>query len=189
MKRLLFFGCAVAALGASARADEFILPFDASAYFTPAGGSAGAVTTLGLGTSLATFRPVYSGLPGNPSPNEEIYVGDYVQGTPIHIGEETSFSGTFWAFSADTTSPASRTAFMDLDNSLGFGGSIIQPLGNNRWELHMDDAASYEYDDNDSDVLLIIRLVPLPAVPEPGTAAFLAAGTVIAAAQRRRRRA
>src|SRR5262249_46124743 len=79
----------------------------------------------------------------------------------------TEFGGVYWAFSVDAVTDASRYAFMDLDNSLGFGGSIIEQTGPATWLLHMEDAASFLYDDDDDDVLVQLRLEPAIAALAP----------------------
>jgi hypothetical protein len=147
----------------SAEADEFVMPFTGDLYLQQMGGSAGGVTTFGLGTSPSNFVPYYTGLPNNPSPTGEVFVGLFNGGTTIHFGEFTTFAGqSGYAFSNDTDQ-ASIIAFSDVDNSLGMGGSIIQRTGPNTWLLHLDDALSYLYDDDDNDVLMQVRVIPEPA--------------------------
>src|SRR5688572_137362 len=82
----------------------------------------------------------------------------------------TDFNGTFSAFSNDTTSAGARTTFMDLDNSLGLGGSVVEQTGTNMYRLRLDDAASFTVDDDDDDVLINLRVEP-GVVPEPVMAA------------------
>jgi hypothetical protein len=116
------------------------------------------------------------GLPNNPNPKGEIPVGFFSSGATIHFGEFTVFNGqTGFAFSNETDR-ASIVAFTDVDNSLGMGGSIIQRTGPETWLLHLDDALSYQFDDDDNDVLMQLRVVP---VPEPRTSLFLISGILV----------
>ena len=139
----------------------FVVPYDAMLALTPVGGSAGAVTEFGLGTSEAKVRPVFTGLPHNPQPNGEVKIGFVAAGSELHFYEKSEWGGTCWAFSHDTKSEAARVAFFDRDNSLGLVGSAVEKTGPTTWLLHLDDAASFRLDsDNDEDVLIQIRLVP-----------------------------
>lgn len=163
----------------------FTVPYDGMLYFTPLGGEAGATTEFGFGTSQENTVPVFTGLPANPDPSGEVGFGFYAAGTPLDFYEKTVWNGTiYWAFSVDTTSQASRVAFMDLDNSLGLGGSIVQQTSPDTWTLHLDDAASYLIDDDDDDVLIQITLVP---VPEPSSATLLVGGSLLLLAAARRK--
>ena len=133
---------------------EFVMPVSGQLYLQQKGGSAGAVTTFGLGTSPANFVPYYTGLPNDPDPTGEVSVGSFTAGTTIHFG---MFTETGWAFS-NGTDQASIVAFTDVDDSLGMGGSIIQQTSANTWLLHLDDALSYLVDDDDNDVLMQLRV-------------------------------
>ena len=137
---------------------EFVMPVSGQLYLQQKGGSAGAVTTFGLGTSPANFVPYYTGLPNDPNPTGEVSVGSFTAGTTIHFGMFTQLgSETGWAFS-NGTDQASIVAFTDVDDSLGMGGSIIQQTSANTWLLHLDDALSYLFDDDDNDVLIQLRV-------------------------------
>jgi hypothetical protein len=104
--------------------------------------------------------PYYTGLPSNPNPVGEVMVGFFPAGTIINFGMFTQ-SGieTGWAFSTGTDQ-FSIVAFTDTDNSLGMGGSITQQTSSTTWLLHLDDALSYQVDDDDNDVLMQIRIAP-----------------------------
>src|SRR5262249_36960736 len=140
---------------------------DATLYVAPMGGGAGATSDFGLGTSQADAIPLLHGLPNYPNPSGEIQVGSVARGSALNFYLRTEFGAEYWAFSADTITDASRYAFMDLDNSLGLGGSIIEQTGPATWLLHMDDAASYLYDDDDDDVLVQLRFEPAVAALAP----------------------
>jgi tetratricopeptide (TPR) repeat protein len=145
----------------------FIVPYDAMLSLAPVGGSGGAVTEFGLGTSEARHTPIFTGLPADPEPNREVRIGFVAAGSELQFYEKTDWNGIRWAFSHDTKSDAARVAFYDRDNSLGREGSAIEKTGPSTWLLHLDDAASVDIDDNDADVLIEIRLVPArpPARP------------------------
>jgi hypothetical protein len=137
---------------------EFVMPVTGQLYLQQMGGSAGAVTTFGLGTTPGNFVPYYTGLPNNPNPTGEVLAGSFAAGTTIHFGMFTQYgSESGWAFS-NGTDQASIVAFTDVDDSLGLGGSIIQQTSANTWLLHLDDALSYLFDDDDNDVLMQLRV-------------------------------
>jgi Flp pilus assembly protein TadD len=139
----------------------FIVPYDAMLSLRPAGGSAGAVTEFGLGTSEASHTSIFTGLPANPQPDEEVKIGYVAAGSELQFYMKSEFGDRIgWAFSRDTKSEASRVAFRDRDNSLGRDGSVIEQTGPSTWLLHLDDATSVDFDDNEGDVLIEIRLVP-----------------------------
>src|ERR1019366_2770532 len=146
----------------SAQGTFFTVPYDATFYLSPLGGGAAATNEFGLGTSQTNAVPIFTGLPYHPTPPGEVAIGLVTAGTSLDFYEKTDWGGTFWAFSIDTVSAASRCAFLDLDNSLGFGGSVVEHTGPTTWTLHLDDAASFMVDDNDADVLIQIRLAPIP---------------------------
>ena len=177
------FACVCVTLATqAAKGDEFVMPFTGDLYLQQMGGEAGGVTMFGLGTSPANFVPYYSGLPNDPSPTGELFVGLFNAGTTIHFGEFTTYAGqSGYAFS-NGTDPASIVAFTDVDDSLGMGGSIIQRTGPDTWLLHLDDALSYLYDDDDNDVLMQVRVAP---APEPAAWALFIAGCSLLACRRR----
>lgn len=138
----------------------FTMPYDGTLYLLQEGGSAGASTEFGLGTSPTNFVRYYSGLPTNPTPVGEVMIGSFTAGTVINFAMFTQFgSQSGWAFSTGTDR-ASIVAFTDTDDSLGMGGSITQQTSSTTWLLHLDDALSYLYDDDDNDVLMQIRVAP-----------------------------
>ena len=148
-----------AGVSCATRAKGFVVPYNCTAYLSPAGGSAAAVTELGLGTSQADHKPLFEGLPTNPRPASEIKIGSYPKGKVICFSLKTMWRGNeHWAFSV-ANDAASQTAFQDLDNSLKLGrGRILKQIAPDTWIMHMDDAASFLVDDSDDDVIIRIRL-------------------------------
>jgi len=167
--------CLVTLLGSIsfiAHAEVFIAPTTGTLYLSCIGGSAGAVSQFGTGTSIGTFIPYLSSLPQS-CPTNEVSIGTVTAGQSVPFGIHTVWQGQdYYAFSTGTDQ-ASVIAFSDTHNSLGMGGKIIQQTGTNTWVMHLDDAASYLVDDNDSDILIQVRLVPssggAPPVTPPQT--------------------
>jgi uncharacterized repeat protein (TIGR03803 family) len=138
----------------------FVMAVNGTLYLQQKGSSAGATTEFGIGTSPANFVKYYSGLPNNPNPVGEVLVGTFTKGTVIDFGIFTQLgSQSGWAFTTGSTR-ASVVAFSEVDNSLGMGGKILQKTTPTTWLLHLDDALSYLYDDDDNDLLMQIRIVP-----------------------------
>ena len=76
----------------------------------------------------------------------------------MHAGDMLHFSlktGATYALSTQSDS-MSREVFTDWDNSLGYGGWIVEATGPNTWLLHCDCAISS--DDDDNDALVQLRL-------------------------------
>jgi hypothetical protein len=155
---ILYFTIALA----TANADEFVMPVTGGLFLQQKGGEAGGITTFGLGTSPSNFIPIYTGLPNNPNPVGEVFVGLFNAGTTIHMGEFTEFGDLNGFAFSNSTDEASTVAFSDIDNSLGMNGSIIQRTGPNTWVLHLDDAVSFKFDDDDNDVLMQVRVAQVP---------------------------
>jgi hypothetical protein len=168
----------------SAQAAFFTIPYDATLYLTALGGSAAGTTEFGLGTSQANARPMFTGLPNSPNPLGEVEIGFFAAGATLDFYQQTEFGGTYWAFSVDTTSDASRYAFIDVDNSIGLSGSIVEPIDPTTWLLHLDDAASFLVDDDDDDVLIQIRVNPIPE-PTGAMLLLLSGGLLLLPARRR----
>ncbi|HEY4359524.1 MAG TPA: hypothetical protein VGN17_01075 [Bryobacteraceae bacterium] len=156
---------ALIVIGGAARAESFVALYSGKLYLKCVGGAAAATSQFGLGTSTANFVPLLNGLPG-ACPTAEVFAANVSAGQAVQFGIYTSFSGqNYYAFSAGTDR-GSIVAFSDTDGSLGMGGKIIQQTGPTTWVMHLDDAASYLIDDNDSDILMQIRLEASPS-PTP----------------------
>jgi hypothetical protein len=172
----------------------FVVPYDATLYLQELGGSAGATTEFGIGSSIQNHTPYLTGLPNNPQPTTEVKVGFFAAGTSVDFYQMTSFGGTFWAFSnLYSTDVGSFIAFWDPDHDFSPTGNVVVQTSPTTWVLHLDDAASFNFDDDDNDVLVQVRLAPTapPFVPEPSTLSLLGVGAagLTCYAWRRRKRA
>jgi hypothetical protein len=168
---------------------EFVMPTNGYVSFQFIGGSAGGITQFGLGTSPSNFVSLLTGLPNNPSSMAIINAGYFTAGSIVQMGMFTTFAGmSGWAFSSGTDQ-ASIVAFSDTHDTLGLGGSIYQQTGPNTWVLHLDDALSYLYDDDNNDVLLKMRITskPVATTPEPASGVLLLTGSLLVAWRARRR--
>jgi len=158
---VLFLLCGLAGSLVSpspAFAESFVAPYSGTLYLRCIGGSAGATSEFGTGTSPADWTSYLRNLPP-ASPTSEIRIGNVTAGELVPFAMRTKWLGKeYWAFST-ADDQASATAFSDTDNSLMMGGNIIEQTAPNTWVMHLDDAASYTVDDNDADFLIEIRLV------------------------------
>jgi hypothetical protein len=171
---------------------EFVMPTSGYVSFQVIGGSAGGTTQFGLGTSPSNFVSLLSGLPNNPSSLAIINAGYFTAGSIVQMGMFTTYAGmSGWAFSSGTDQ-ASIIAFSDTHDTLGLGGSIYQQTGPHTWVLHLDDALSYLYDDDNNDVLLRMRITSKPitttTTPEPASGVLLMTGGALVAWRARRRK-
>jgi hypothetical protein len=157
--RLVSLLVVLAATSTHARAESFVAPASGALYVKCVGGSAGATSQFGTGTSQANFVPYLSSLPGS-CPTSEVSIGSVRAGQTIPFGVHTVWQGIdYWAFS-NGSDQASTVAFSDVYNSLRMGGKIIQQTGPNTWVIHVDDAAHYTVDFGKGNNLLIeVRLV------------------------------
>ncbi len=156
--RLLF---AIALLGSfGAHAENFVPTVSGTLYISCVGGSAGAVSQFGTGTSIANFVPYLNSLPGS-CPTAEVSIGAVTGGQTVPFGIHTVWDGRdYWAFSTGTDE-ASIVSFTDVFNSLGMAGKILQPTGPNTWVLHLNDAAHYTFSQTEANNILVqLRLSP-----------------------------
>jgi uncharacterized protein (TIGR03437 family) len=143
-----------------AHAEDFVPPASGTLYISCVGGSAGATSQFGTGTSTANFVAYLNSLPGS-CPTTEVSVGSVTAGQTAHFGIHTLWGGQdYWAFS-DGTDEASVVAF---------GGNNIQQTGQNTWVMHLNDAAHYTVSTNEANNILIqLRLAASgPAPPQIG---------------------
>lgn len=138
----------------------FVMPVTGTLYLQQEGGSASATTSFGTGTSASNLVFYYSGLPNNPNPTGQVTLGTFTAGTLVNFGMYTTFgSQSGYAFSIGTDQ-ASLVAFADLSNSLGMNHGVTQQTSSTTWLLHLDDALSYLYDDDNNDVLMELIVAP-----------------------------
>jgi hypothetical protein len=155
--------------------EPFVAPVTGALYLKCVGGSAGALSQFGLGTSPSTFVSYLSALP-QACPTAEVAAGRVNAGQAVPFGIQTWWTGqSYWAFST-SSDPGSIVSFTDMNNSLGWGGSVLQSVGTNSWVLHLNDAAHYTLsDDEGNNILIQIRLQPARS-PEPtGVTSILSA--------------
>jgi hypothetical protein len=120
----------------------------------------GAEWTFGVGSSEADFREVIRNTPALPV--GEVELGSFPAGETIHFGVWTRFGGVEeWAFS-NRNDPPSRVVFQDGGNLLGLGGNVIEQILPDVWILHLDNAASVPFDDDNDDIVIRMRLVRPP---------------------------
>ncbi|MBZ5635172.1 MAG: hypothetical protein LAO55_18775 [Acidobacteriia bacterium] len=137
-----------------ANAENVIAPFSGKLFLKCIGGSAGATSQFGMGTSPVDFVPYLSNLPSS-CPTAEVPAGTVSAGQAVSFGIRTTWSGqTYWAFTSGIDQ-ASKVAFGSKGGSVI---NIIEQTSSSTWVMHLDDAASYLVDDNDSDILIQLRL-------------------------------
>lgn len=139
----------------------FVMPYNATMYLQQEGGSAAASTEFGTGAWPTNFVQGYSGLPNNPDPTGQVRVGTFDAGTIVNFGVYSVYgSQTGWAFSDEVgNNQAALVSFADLSNSLGLNHAITQQTSSTTWVLWLDDALSYQYDDDNNDAIIEIILV------------------------------
>lgn len=140
-------------------AESFTAPYSGNLYLQCVGGSAGATSQFGIGSSPSSFTPHLTNLPSS-CPDTEVLVGPVNAGQTVEFGISTQWLGqTYWAFSFNSDE-ASTVAFTDVCNSLGMNGKIIQRTGTNTWLMHLNDAAHYTISQCEANNILVqIRLV------------------------------
>jgi uncharacterized protein (TIGR03437 family) len=121
---------------------NFIAPFSGTMYVECVGGSAGAQSQFGTGTTPANFVPLLTGLPSS-CPDAEVPVGSVTMGQTVQFAMSTFWQGQpYWTFS-NASDQASLSSFTDVCNVLGLGGSVYQPTSDSTWVMHLLDAAHY----------------------------------------------
>jgi uncharacterized protein (TIGR03437 family) len=142
----------------------FVAPSSGTIYLKCVGGSASAVSHFGIGSSLTGFTSYLSSLPQS-CPTAEVSAGTVTAGQTVPFGIETLWEGqTYWAFST-STDQGSMVSFTDITDSLGLGGSVIQPTGSNTWVLHLNDAAHYTLSSSEANNILIQVRLQTSATP------------------------
>jgi uncharacterized protein (TIGR03437 family) len=158
----------------------FVAPSGGTLYLKCVGGSAGATSQFGIGTSPSTFVSYLSSLPQS-CPDTEVAAGTVAAGQTVPFGIQTSWGGqTYWAFST-SSDQGSMVSFTDMNNSLGMGGNIIQQTGTNTWVMHLNDAAHYTLSSAEANNILVqIRVSSADGTPAQTGGVFVApsAGTL-----------
>jgi hypothetical protein len=148
------------AAGTAGAKDFFVVPYDATVYLRFLSGDAGAVTEFGLVRPGGAYETIFTGLPANPQPPGTVKLGVFAAGSVLRFYQKTLWKGqTYWADSGRTDA-ASLVAFYDIDNSLGFGGTAVEKVSRRTWLFHLDNAASFNVDDDDNDLFILMELVP-----------------------------
>jgi hypothetical protein len=115
------------------------------------------------------------------TPSAVVDKGFFPAGSALDFYELSDFLSPLYAFSSalgGSPSPSDLVVFRDKDNSLGLGGSVVEVLGVDDWKLHLDDAASVDFDDDDNELVIRVHVQPIEVpqqVPEPGTLVMLGA--------------
>lgn len=153
-------------------AAEFKLPYSAKVFAKSIGGEAGARSQFGLGTTQTNFIPFLSNLPNHPSTTEEVFLGEFAANDSLPLAISTDWNSRTYFATIGGNDQASQKAFSDLNNSLGLGGSAFQQTQSNLFYAYLDDAASFLFDDDDNDIVLQLRVQPIPIslireIPEP----------------------
>jgi hypothetical protein len=140
------------------QAENFVAPQSGNLYLQCTGGSAGATSQFGVGSSPSNFTVYLSELPSS-CPDSEVLVGPVTAGRSVDFGLSTLWGGqTYWAFSANTDQ-ASMVAFTDVCNNLGMNGKVFQQTSSTTWLMHLNDAAHYMLDKCEGNNILIqVRL-------------------------------
>jgi hypothetical protein len=143
-------------------AESFTAPYGGNLYLQCIGGSAGATSQFGIGSSPANFVAYLNGLPSG-CPDAEVLVGPVAAGQTVEFGISTLWLGqTYWAFSGNTDE-ASIVSFTDVCNTLGMNGKIIQQTSPTTWVMHLNDAAHYTISQCEANNILVqIRLASTP---------------------------
>ena len=164
-RRILSVVALMGSMAPVALGESFVAPISGTLYIQCVGGSAGATSQFGTGTTIANFVPYLSSLPGS-CPSAEVAVGAVAAGQTVTFGIHTLWLGKdYWAFS-NGTDPASIVSFTDTNNSLGMGGKVIQQTGPSTWVMHLNDAAHYTVSSNEANNILI-QLRLSSSVPPP----------------------
>lgn len=128
-----------------AYAENFVAPASGTLYISCVGGSAGAVSQFGTGTSIANFVPYLNSLPGS-CPTAEVSIGAVTAGQTVPFGIHTVWEDQdYWAFSSGTNEAS----------IVAFGGNNIQQTSSNTWVMHLNDAAHYTISQNEANNILI----------------------------------
>lgn len=156
------------------------------------GGEAGAsIQEFGLGTpavgsSIGDRDTVFViNYHNQPAVLPLVNKGYFWSGSQLDFYNLSDYLGDLYAFSSGlmaTPTQADIAVFTDTNNSLNLGGSVVEGVGDNQWILHLDDAWSYLFDDDDNEMIIRVWIdqsaEPPLSVPEPATWAMLVAASL-----------
>jgi hypothetical protein len=117
------------------------------------------------------------------TPPSTVDMGYYAAGSTLDFYLFSSWGGGFWGYSSHlggTPTAGDRETFLDINNSLPWGGNAIEVRGANDWVLHLDAPYSRVYDDDDNELLVRVFVDTNnqqgSQIPEPTTLALLGLG-------------
>lgn len=149
-------------------------------------------TSSTIGDRDVIFLISLNGGVSGVSPAATVNTGFFPAGSELDFYNVSDFGGTFFAFSSTlggSPTASDLVVFADADNSLGFGGSVVEMVGTDNWILHLDDAASICCDDDDNEMVIRVYVDPsITPVPEPASALLYVSGLVALGLLGRRRR-
>jgi hypothetical protein len=133
----------------SKQAATFMVPADGTLFIQCVGGSAGATSQFGIGSSPDSFAVYLKDVPQS-CPSLSVPIGDVKAGETMPFAIRTEWGGqTFWAFASG----------VDTGSAISFGG-VLEPAGPDSWILHLSDAAHYTVGLDPADNILIqVRLL------------------------------
>ncbi len=140
------------------------------------GGSSTQIFGLDLSEGKREIFTIQLGEQVEVLPGNIVDMGYFPAGAVLEFYNHSNWSGDHWAYSknlTDSPTASDLSVFTDTNNSLGFGGSIIESVDQYTWILHMDDAASFMVDDDDNEMVIKMSIVP-----EPITLSFLGLGAL-----------
>lgn len=128
------------------------------------GGEAGpSLQEFGIGTPAPDSLPIDRNSVWvidyyhSPVPLPIANKGYFLQGSQFDFYNLSNYNGNLFAFSSrlsNSPTQADLATFTDSDNSLRLGGGVVENIGDNAWILHLDDAWSYMYDDDDNEMII-----------------------------------
>ncbi|MER2540011.1 MAG: hypothetical protein ABTQ26_12290 [Azonexus sp.] len=184
-----FFVASTVMSGGAAYASLITTTAPGDLMFEYLGGEAGpSLLEFGIGTpesssSLADRNMVFViDYYRSPTPQPIVNNGYFGSGSQLDFYNLSNYNGNLFSFSSRLLSSPRNSdlaTFTDTDNSLRLGGSVVESIGSNMWILHLDDAWSYMYDDDDNEMLIKVWIAPTAGIPEPNTWLLLMAGLSI----------
>ncbi len=189
--------CAWACLSSSAFAGGFIVTNTSGNLVVELISSNGgdSIQEFGIGTTISDRVPIFlltlsGGNIASAVPSSIVDMGFIPSGSELHFYNISSWYGPQYAFSSNLSglpSNSDKVVFLDVDNSLGLGGGVIEYLGVDHWMFHLDDAGSWDVDDDDNEMVVRLRINPSQSIDETPSVPLIAFGVLVLAANRGRR--